>query len=124
MLLLTFCRLLDCCLQHNAQRFPQGSYVRNEGDVEQFGNLGPGQMPYRMLVPPRSAATNLIVPVACSASHLGFGTIRLEPQWMILGQSSGIAAALAIKTAGGIVQDVDVPTLQAELRAAGQLIDM
>lgn len=109
---------------HNAQRFPQGTYVRNEGDVEVFGNLGPGQMPYRMIIPPKASATNVLAPVPCSASHIGFGTIRLEPQWMILGQSAGLAAAQAIATTGGVVQDIDVATLQDTLRAAGQLIDM
>lgn len=69
---------------HNAQRFPQGAYVRNEGDEQQFGDLGPGQMPYSLMVPPDAAAANLLVPVAVSASHAGFGAIRLEPQWMIL----------------------------------------
>lgn len=108
---------------HNAQRFPQGTFVRNEGDVEMFGDLGPGQMPYRIIVPKRSEATNVLAPVPTSASHLGYGTIRLEPQFMILGQSAGVAAAQAIK-AGVAVQDVDVPTLQARLRALGQLIDM
>ena len=107
---------------HHAQRIPQGDYVRNEGDIEAFGGLGPGQMPYPMVVPRRAQATNLLVPVACSASHMGFGAIRLEPQWMILGQSAGVAAATAA-TSGVAVQDVNVPALQAQLKKLGQLLD-
>jgi hypothetical protein len=107
---------------HHAQRFPQGAFVRNEGDVEMYGDLGPGQMPYGLIVPRRSEATNLLVPVAVSASHLGFGAIRLEPQWMILGQSAGVAASQAIEE-GVAVQDVGIATLQSRLRALGQLLD-
>ncbi len=107
---------------HNAQRFGQGTYVRNEGDVEVFGGLGPAQMPYGIIIPRRAEATNLLVPVAVSSSHMGFGAIRLEPQWMILGQSAGVAAAQALAQ-GAAVQDVDVARLQARLRALGQLID-
>lgn len=107
---------------HNAQRFYQVengvTWVRNEGDVEKDGNLGPGSMPYSMLVPKRAELTNLIVPIACSASHIGFGTIRLEPQWMMLGQAAGLAAAQAV-SAGIAVQDVNVTTLQAQLTALG-----
>ena len=107
---------------HNAQRIPQGAFVRNEGDIEAFGGLGPGQMPYGMLIPRRDQATNLLVPVACSASHMGFGAIRLEPQWMILGQSAGVAAHQAA-AAQVAVQDLDVPALQVRLKALGQRLD-
>ena len=108
---------------HHAQRIPQGAYVLNDGDVEALSAKGPGQMPYRMLLPKRTEVTNLLAPVPCSASHIGYGAIRLEPQFMILGQSAGVAAAHAIAT-GVAVQDVDVPTLQARLRALGQRLDL
>jgi hypothetical protein len=108
---------------HNAQRFGQGEYVRNEGDVEMFGSLGRGQMPYRSVIPRAAEATNLIVPVAMSATHLGYGTIRLEPQFMILGQSTGIAAAQAIADAVTF-QALNVTKLQARLRQYEQKIDM
>lgn len=104
---------------HNAQRFVQGDYVRNEGDVEQLGGLGPGQLPYGMIVPARGQTPNLLVPVAASASHVGFGAVRLEPQWMMLGQSAGVAAVQALHD-GVAVQDVDLPKLQARLVALGQ----
>jgi hypothetical protein len=88
-----------------------------------YGGLGPGQIPYRSVLPARSEASNLLVPVAMSASHIGFGTIRLEPQWMILGESCGVAAAMALK-ANSAVQDVNVSVLQQTLRSMGQLIDL
>lgn len=116
------CAFPDHADTHNAQRFVQltngVTWTYNEGDVEKDGNLGPGSMPYRMMVPKRAEATNLIVPTACSASHIGFGTIRLEPQWMMLGQAAGVAAAQALK-AGQAVQDVDVTALQARLVKLG-----
>ena len=107
---------------HHAQRIPQGTFVRNEGDIEFGGSLGPGQMPYGIIIPRRAEASNLLVPVAVSATHMGFGAIRLEPQWMILGQSAGVAAAQAIAQKAA-VQDVDVPKLQARLEQLGQLLD-
>ena len=84
-----------------------------------FGDLGPGQMPYRVLTPAAGGpGSNLLAPVPCSATHLGYGALRLEPQFMILGEASGVAAAMAV--AGGTsVQDVDVPALQAALRKRG-----
>ena len=65
---------------HHAQRIPQGAFVLNDGDVEKLKEDGPGQMPLRMMLPKRAECTNLIVPVPCSASHIGYGAIRLEPQ--------------------------------------------
>jgi len=73
------------------------------------------------VTPQRVEATNLLVPVAASASHIGFGTVRLEPQWMILGHSCGVAATMAVQ-AGIAVQDVPVPQLQATLQAQGQIL--
>jgi hypothetical protein len=110
---------VDC---HNAQRFPQGTFVRNEGDVEAFGNLGPGPMSYGLVLPRRQEATNVLAPVPTSATHLGYGAIRLEPQFMILGQSTGVAAAQAV-AAGVAVQDVDIGKLQARLLELGQLLE-
>jgi hypothetical protein len=109
---------------HNSQRFPQGDYVRNEGDVEIDGPLGPGQLPFRMLLPKKSQVSNLLAVVPCSASHLGYGTIRLEPQFLILGESSGVAASQFIASNLTNIQDLDIPTLQARLRTLGQIIDL
>lgn len=76
----------------------------------------PYQIPYGVIVPRRT--TNLLVPVAASASHVGFCALRLEPIWMSLGQAAGCAATLAI-TGRTTVQQVDVPRLQRRLHDAG-----
>jgi hypothetical protein len=76
------------------------------------------EMPFSLLLPQRAQATNLLSPTAPSASHVAFNSIRLEPQFMILGQAAGAAAALALGL-GGAVQDVSVPALQAELERQG-----
>ena len=117
---------MDC---HNSQRFVQVeadgvAWVRNEGDVEVGAGDGPGQLPWRMIVPRRAEATNLLAPVPTSASHVAYGAVRLEPQFLILGQSAGVAAGRFVANGGGAFQDVDVPALQARLRQLGQLIDM
>jgi N-acetyl-beta-hexosaminidase len=83
--------------------------------------ISPFPLPYAAMLPKRGEVDNLIVPVALSASHVAFNSIRMEPTWMTLGQSAGVAAAIAAK--GGIsVGDVDVPKLQDRLRALGQLL--
>jgi hypothetical protein len=73
----------------------------------------PFQIPYGTIVPLQ--VSNLLVPVACSASHVGFGALRLEPIWTAMGQAAGFAAHLAIKDSGGKVQEVEVSELQALL---------
>src|SRR6266849_9231389 len=90
---------------HNVQRVatPDGS-VENEGDMQV--PVKPYQIPYRVMLPMRSEATNLLVPVAFSASHVAYSTLRMEPQYMIIGQAAGVAAKLAID-ARAAVQDVD-----------------
>ena len=74
------------------------------------------------MVPRRAEAKNLLVPVAVSASHVAFNSVRLEPTWMILGQSAGVAAAMANSGDGGVpsVQDVNVTLLQQKLIQLGQ----
>src|SRR5690606_7136008 len=91
---------------HNVQRYikPDG-FVQNEGDIG-ASTKGPYQIPYGSLVPKKEECTNLLVPVCVSSSHIAFGSIRMEPVFMILGQSAATAAALAID--GELaVQDVD-----------------
>ena len=111
---------------HNAQRYavPGGApRVLNEGDFELYGGP-PGQIPYRVITPQRSEATNVLAPVPLSATHMGYGTLRLEPQYMIIGQSAGVAVAQALRGGARAVQDVDIAALQARLRELGQLIDL
>ena len=78
-------------------------------------------IPYRSLVPAREHATNLLVPVCLSASHVAFGSVRMEPTLMLLGQAAGLAAAQAARR-GIAVQDVDVRALQETLRQEGQVL--
>ena len=86
-------------------------------------SFAPFQIPYRALTPRRAEATNLLAPVALSASHVGFCAVRLEPTWTVLGESAGVAAAMALR-AGAAVQDLDVRALQARLRALGQVLEL
>ena len=106
---------------HNIQRLatPDGA-VENEGDM-QVG-VSPYQIPYRMIVPKRAQATNLLVPVCFSATHVAYSTLRMEPQYMIIGQAAGVAAAMALK-AGTPVQDVDAATLSARLKSQGAVFE-
>jgi FAD dependent oxidoreductase len=78
-------------------------------------------IPYRCLTPRREDATNLLVPVCLSASHVAFGSVRMEPTLMALGHAAGAAAAQAARR-DVAVQDVDVDALQAELRDEGQIL--
>jgi hypothetical protein len=91
-------------------------------------NPGRYQMPVSLLLPKRSEATNLLVPVCSSASHVAYATVRMEPQFMIAGHSTGVLAALACKAVPRnsstlpVVQDVDHVELNAALIADGQIL--
>ena len=99
---------------HNCQRIVVNGMVKNEGDV-QIGGFPPYPVSYRSIVPKKSECTNLLVPVCLSASHIAYGSIRMEPVFMVLGQSAAFAAVMAIQ--GQIpVQDLAVKQLQRELR--------
>lgn len=84
--------------------------VKNEGNVEIYGGL-PYDVSYRCLTPKRDECDNLLVPVCLSASHIAYGSIRMEPVFMLLAQSAAKAACLAID-AGVKVQEVDVTEIQ------------
>ena len=105
---------------HNCQRLVVNGLVRNEGDV-QVGVPGPYGISYRSIVPVESQCANLLVPVCLSASHIAYGSIRMEPVFMILGQSAATAAMLAL-AAGSAVQQVPYATLSSRLLADGQLL--
>lgn len=87
--------------------------VKNEGDVQKYVP-SPYPISYRVLTPKRAECTNLLVPVCLSASHIAYGSIRMEPVFMELGQVCGLAAAIA--GPGGDVQQVDVKKIQTILR--------
>jgi hypothetical protein len=80
------------------------------------------ELPFWVMLPPAQDAANVLVPVAVSASHVAFQTLRLEPTWCILGQAAGVAAALALATTGGNVQLVDVAQVQRALAAQGAVV--
>lgn len=107
---------------HNIQRYitPEG-YVQNEGDIGVSTN-GPYQIAYGALTPKKGQADNLLVPVCVSSSHIAFGSIRMEPVFMILGQSAATAAALAID-GGAPVQDVTYSKLRERLLKDGQILE-
>ncbi len=101
------------------------SFVQREGKRPAIeGGLGvrvnPYEIPYGVLVP--REVENLLVPVACSGSHVGYSTLRMEPVYMMLGHAAGVAAHLA-RAAGVPVQRLDVQQLRARLREQGQLLD-
>jgi hypothetical protein len=101
---------------HNTQRYVTAEgFARNEGDV-QVGPRGPYGISYRALTPKAEECTNLLVPVSMSSTHIAFGSIRMEPVFMIMGQACGTAAAMAID-ANATVQAVPYPKLRERLLA-------
>jgi hypothetical protein len=106
---------------HNCQRYvtPDG-HVQNEGDVQVHG-FQPYPISYRAIVPNADQCTNLLVPVCLSSSHIAYGSIRMEPVFMILGQSAATAAVQAIDR-NVSVQEVDYKSLAERLRADGQVL--
>jgi hypothetical protein len=105
---------------HNCARVVVNGAARNEGDV-QVPPAGPYGISYRAIVPARGQCANLVVPVALSASHIAFGSARMEPVFMVLGHAAASAAHLAIAS-GRAVQDVDYPTLRRGLLADGMVL--
>ncbi len=99
---------------HNTQRIVTNGMVKNEGDVQE-GGFAPYPIAYRAITPKYEECTNLLVPVCLSASHIAFGSIRMEPVFMVLGQTAAIAASMAID-AGSTIQDIDVKKLQKRLK--------
>ncbi|MEI3797713.1 MULTISPECIES: FAD-dependent oxidoreductase [unclassified Chitinophaga] len=99
---------------HNAQRYvKKDGYVQNEGDIG-VDIKEPYQVSYGSILPQRAECSNLLVPVCMSASHIAYGSIRMEPVFMILGQSAATAAALAID-GNKAVQEVDYGQLKVQL---------
>ncbi|OQP61759.1 xanthan lyase [Niastella vici] len=99
---------------HNCERIVVNDMVKNEGDV-QVGGFGPYPISYRSIIPGAKECKNLLVPVCLSASHIAYGSIRMEPVFMVLGQVAATAASMAIKAKAG-VQEINVPELQQALK--------
>ncbi len=107
---------------HNTQRFvTPGGFVQNEGDIGVHPKQ-PYSISYGTLIPKKKECTNLLVPICVSSSHTAFGSIRMEPVFMILGQSAAAAASLAID--GEIaVQDLDYEVLRKVLLEEKQILE-
>ena len=99
---------------HNCERIVVNGMVKNEGNVE-IGGFGPYPISYRSIVPKASECKNLFVPVCLSASHIAYGSIRMEPVFMALAQSAAVAACMMID-ANKPVQQLDVRKLQRFLK--------
>ena len=108
---------------HNVQRCitPEG-FVQNEGDIG-VGAPAPYSISYGSLIPKKEECENLLVPVCLSSSHIAFGSIRMEPVFMILGQSAAVAACIAIDEEIA-VQDVDYEELKNVLHDKGQVLTL
>lgn len=107
---------------HNCKRVVHNSRVVNEGNIEVMP-IAPFAIPYRSIRPKRDECANLLVPVCISASHSAYGSVRMEPVLMILGQSAGAAASLALDEADGAVQDLSYSSLHKRLMQEGQVLE-
>ncbi len=105
---------------HNCQRVVQDGVVRNEGNV-QAPPAGPFPISYRAITPKTGECENLLVPVCLSASHIAFGSIRMEPVFMVLAESAATAGCLAIDKRCS-VQDVNTQMLMSRLENANQIL--
>jgi hypothetical protein len=108
---------------HNVQRYvtPEG-YVQNEGDIG-VGTPRPYEISYGSIIPQKDECQNLLVPVCVSSSHMAFGSIRMEPVFMILGQSAATAACLSIDD-NLAVQDLPYDQLKKKLVEDGQVLEL
>jgi len=106
---------------HNVQRYvtPEG-FVQNEGDIGVFPD-GPYQIELGSILPKKEECNNLIVPVCLSCTHIAFGSIRMEPVFMILGQSAAIVGSLSIDRKSA-VQDVPYDAIKPVLESSGQIL--
>lgn len=113
---------------HDCQRVGTGAFVLNEGTIMPVRVPGRKHgyayhIPYRSITPKAAECSNLLVPVALSCTHVGISSIRVEPTWMILGQSAGIAAALSARHKVA-VQQLPYSVLRERLLAQRQVLDL
>lgn len=108
--------------------YPNRMGVLDDGTLVSEGNLweqvcpGPYQIPYGAIIPKKKEVTNLLVPLCMSASHIAYSSIRMESAYMTMGESAGVAAAMALES-GKAVQDIDRNKLTQNLRKYGQLLE-
>ena len=100
---------------HNCGRYVVNGQVKNEGDVQRHLTKGPYNISYKAVTPKESEARNVIVPVCLSASHIAYGSIRMEPVYMVLGETTALAAIQAIDEHDCCVQEVDASRCIAQL---------
>jgi len=100
----------------------EGGVLVQEGDVFTLASPGPYQIPYGAIIPKKGEISNLLVPMMMSASHIAYSTIRMEGTYMVMGESSGIAAALALRS-NKSVQDIDRDMLTKMLKMYGQELE-
>lgn len=107
---------------HNIQRYvtPEG-FVQNEGDIG-VGAPKPYQISMGSLIPKIEECSNLLVPVCVSCSHIAYGSIRMEPVFMILGQSAGTVASTALN-ARKTIHDLTYSEIREKLLADGQILE-
>jgi len=107
---------------HNVQRYiTTEGFVQNEGDIG-VSAKGPYPISMKSLMPKKAEVENLVVPVCISSSHIAFGSIRMEPVFMILGESTAIIASIAIQNKSS-VQDISYAELKPKLILAGQVLE-
>jgi hypothetical protein len=106
---------------HSIQRYVDvNGFVKNEGNVEAHVDA-PFPISYKSIIPKKSEITNLFIPVCLSSSHIAYGSIRMEPVFMVLGQSAAIAASIAIDK-NVQTQEVFYPELRAALIKNNQVL--
>lgn len=106
---------------HNCRRIVRNGQVENEGDV-QVGGFPPYPISYRSIIPHPTECENLLVPICLSATHIAYGSIRMEPVFMILGQSAATAASLALD-ARTTVQQLPYQKLHTRLISDNQVLE-
>ena len=107
---------------HNVQRYlDDDGFVRNEGDV-QVGGFLPYPIAFESIVPKQTECDNLLVPICLSASHIAYGSIRMEPVFMVLGQSAATIACHAMEE-GQAVQSIDLIRLRKRLLKDQQILE-
>jgi hypothetical protein len=107
---------------HHIKRYVNSKgYVSNEGNVEAYVKA-PFPISYRSIVPKKEECSNLIVPICLSATHIAFGSIRMEPVFMVLGQSSGAIASLVIEE-NKAVQDIEYNKIREILIVGDQVLE-